>query len=59
MADLVQFQVLRGFRASPALKPTQSLLLASFCMTQGHSRLHRKADFEVFKLVGDIDTWTS
>lgn len=97
VADLVLFEVLRGFRESRAQKRAESLLralpqvsiggdaqavraahlyrrlrmqgrsvrspidglLASFCMTQGHTLLHRDADFEVFKLVGEIDTWTS
>ncbi|MEW6561465.1 MAG: PIN domain-containing protein [Pseudomonadota bacterium] len=33
------------------------VLLASFCMAQGHTLLHRDADFDAFKMVGDIDTW--
>jgi predicted nucleic acid-binding protein len=39
------------------------VLLASFCMTQGPTLLRCDADvgglIEGFKLVGEIDTWTS
>lgn len=33
------------------------ILLASFCMTYGHVLLHRDADFESLKTLGDLDTW--
>ncbi|WP_449371197.1 type II toxin-antitoxin system VapC family toxin [Thiomonas sp.] len=95
MADLVLFEVLRGFRESRAMHEAEQLmralpqvdiggaeqavraaalyrrlrmqgrtvrsavdvLLASHCMTQGHVLLHRDADFEQFKNVGDLETW--
>jgi predicted nucleic acid-binding protein len=33
------------------------VLLASYCMTQGHTLLHRDADFESLKTLGGLDTW--
>jgi len=94
-ADLVVFEVLRGFRNDKARRLAESLLLdlpvmdiggagnalgaaalyrrlraqgptvrspidvllANYCMTHGHTLLHRDADFEPFKSVGDFDTW--
>ena len=94
-ADLVVFEVLRGFRNDKSRRLAQDLLLdltvadiggaanalsaaalyrrlraqgrtvrspidvllASYCMTHGHVLLHRDADFEQFKSVGDLDTW--
>ena len=94
-ADLVVFEVLRGFRNDKARRLAESLLLdlpvmdiggaantlsaaalyrrlraqgrtvrspidvllANYCMTHGHALLHRGADFEPFKSVGDFDTW--
>ena len=94
MADLVLFEVLRGFRDSPAMRNAQSLmlalpaveiggmsaaqraaqhyrqlrrqgrtvrspidcLLASYCITHGHALLHRDADFEAFKTIGQLQT---
>jgi predicted nucleic acid-binding protein len=94
MADLVLFEVMRGFREGSLMRRAQSLmtqlpqveiggesnvlraaahyrrlrqqgrtvrspidvLLASFCMTHGHVLLHRDADFEVLKTLGDLKT---
>ncbi|MGE0073223.1 MAG: PIN domain-containing protein [Thiomonas sp.] len=96
-ADLVLFEVLRGFRPGRAAEQAEQLLralpqvslggesravhaahlyrrlrlqgrtvrspvdvlLASYCMTEGHTLLHRDADFEAFKMVGDLDTWAN
>jgi predicted nucleic acid-binding protein len=33
------------------------VLLASYCISHGHTLLHRDADFESFKALGDLDTW--
>lgn len=33
------------------------VLLASYCITHGHTLLHRDADFESLKTLGDLDTW--
>jgi predicted nucleic acid-binding protein len=95
MADLVLFEVMRGFRegalmrkaqtlmsalpqveiggTSPVLKAAEryrqlrnrgrtvrspiDVLLASYCMTHGHTLLHRDADFESLKTLGGLDTW--
>ena len=95
MADLVLFEVMRGFREGPLMREAQllmsalpqvdiggaghalkaaeryrqlraqgrtvsspiDLLLASYCMTHGHTLLHRDADFESLKTLGDLDTW--
>lgn len=95
VADLVVFEVLRGFgdvkaqrRAQALLLSTKvvdiggldnalraatvyhdlrelgrtvhspiDLLLASYCMTHGHTLLHRDADFESFKSLGGLETW--
>ena len=94
-ADLVVFEVLRGFRRDKACLEAESLLselpvveiggldnarhaarlyrrlraqgrtvrspidvlLASYCMTHGHTLLHRDADFESLKQMGSLDTW--
>jgi len=94
-ADLVVFEVLRGFRNDKACGEAQNLLLdlpvvdiggavnarkaaalyrrlraqgrtvrspidvllASYCITHGHTLLHRDADFESLKTLGDFDTW--
>lgn len=94
-ADLVVFEVLRGFRKDRACQDAHSLLtelpvveiggldnaldaarlyrrlraqgrtvhspidvlLASYCMTHGHTLLHRDADFESLKALGGLDTW--
>ena len=95
MADLVLFEVMRGFRDGALMRQAQSLLsalpqveigdtapalkaaeryrklrqsgrtvrspidvlLASYCMTHGHTLLHRDADFESLKTLGGLDTW--
>jgi len=95
MADLVLFEVMRGFReetlirkaqtlmsalpqleiggTSPVLKAAEryrqlrsrgrtllspiDVLLASYCMTHGHTLLHRDADFESLKTLGGLGTW--
>ncbi len=95
VADLVVFEVLRGFMAPKAQRQAQALLLsttvveiggldnalqaaalyrrlretgrtvrspvdvllASYCMTHGHTLLHRDADFESLKTLGSLDTW--
>jgi predicted nucleic acid-binding protein len=94
-ADLVVFEVLRGFRNDKACLAAQNLmleltvkdiggaanalraaalyrrlraqgrtvrspidvLLASYCITHGHTLLHRDADFESLKTLGGLDTW--
>lgn len=94
-ADLVVFEVLRGFRRDKACQEAQSLLaelpvvdiggldsalhaatlfrrlraqgrtvrspidvlLASYCITHGHTLLHRDADFESLKTLGGLETW--
>jgi hypothetical protein len=33
------------------------VLLASYCMTHGHTLLHRDADFESLQTLGGLDTW--
>ena len=33
------------------------VLLASYCITHGHTLLHRDADFESLKSLGGLDTW--
>ena len=95
VADLVVFEVLRGFADVRAQRKAQALLLsttvvdiggldnvlraasvyrqvraqgrtvrspidillASYCMTHGHVLLHRDADFESLKTLGDLDIW--
>ncbi len=95
VADLVVFEVLRGFTAPRAQQQAQSMLLsttvvdiggldnalqaaslyrrlresgrtvrspidvllASYCMTHGHTLLHRDADFESLKTLGGLETW--
>lgn len=94
-ADLVVFEVLRGFRSSTKLEEARmylttlpqvelggldnaliaadhyralraqgytvrspiDILLASYCITQGHLLLHRDADFEVLKTFRGLRTW--
>ncbi|MEY4676240.1 MAG: hypothetical protein RLZZ470_747 [Pseudomonadota bacterium] len=95
MPDLVLFEVMRGFRETPAMHEAQALLtalpavelggadnalkaaaryrqlrsqgrtvsspidvlLASYCMDQGHVLLHNDADFESLQILGGLDTW--
>jgi predicted nucleic acid-binding protein len=95
MADLVLFEVMRGFREGALMRQAQSLLsalpqveiggtalalkaaeryrklrsqgrtvhspidvlLASYCMTHGHTLLHRDADFESLQILGGLNTW--
>jgi len=95
VADLVVFEVLRGFTAPKAQRQAQAMLLsatvvdiggldnalqaatlyrrlretgrtvrspidvllASYCVTHGHTLLHRDADFESLKSLGGLDTW--
>ena len=95
MADLVLFEVMRGFREGRLMREAQTLmsalpqveiggaehvlkaaeryrhlraqgrtvrspidvLLASYCITHGHTLLHRDADFESLKTLGGLDTW--
>ena len=95
MADLVLFEVMRGFRASAVMRQAQALmsalpqveiggtahvlkaaeryrqlrqsgrtvrspidvLLASYCITHGHTLLHRDADFDSLRMLGGLDTW--
>ncbi len=97
MADLVLFEVMRGFREGRLMREAQALmsalpqveigsqvhalkaaeryrqlrargrtvrspidvLLASYCMTHGHTLLHRDADFESLKTLGGLKTWPS
>jgi predicted nucleic acid-binding protein len=95
VADLVVFEVLRGFTAPRAQQQAQAMLLctsvvdiggldnalqaaklyrrlreqgrtvrspidvlqASYCMTHGHTLLHRDADFDALKTLGGLATW--
>ncbi|MDP3133098.1 MAG: PIN domain-containing protein [Burkholderiaceae bacterium] len=95
VADLVVFEVLRGFTAPQAQRQAQAMLLsttvvdiggldnalhattlyrrlretgrtvrspidvllASYCITHGHTLLHRDADFEALQTLGGLDTW--
>lgn len=95
MADLVLFEVMRGFKEDSFMRQAQALLsalpqvevggtvhalqaakryrqlrtrgrtvnspvdvlLASYCMTHGHTLLHRDADFESLQTLGGLDTW--
>jgi predicted nucleic acid-binding protein len=95
MADLVLFEVMRGFREGTLMREAQALmsalpqveiggvehvlkaaeryrhlraqgrtvrspidvLLASYCMTHGHTLLHSDADFESLKTLGGLETW--
>jgi predicted nucleic acid-binding protein len=95
VADLVVFEVLRGFNSPRAQQEAQTMLLsiavveiggisnamnaavlyrrlreqgrtvhspidvllASYCMTHGHTLLHRDADFESLQTLGGLDTW--
>lgn len=95
MADLVLFEVMRGFREGKLMREAQALmsalpqveiggtehvlqaaeryrqlrkqgrtvrspidvLLASYCITHGHTLLHRDADFGSLKTLGGLDTW--
>lgn len=95
MADLVLFEVMRGFREGRLMRQAQSLLsalpqveiggaqhalkaaeryrrlreqgrtvrspidvlLASYCITHGHTLLHCDVDFDSLKTLGDLGTW--
>lgn len=95
VADLVVFEVVRGFSTAAAQARARDLLLAlevveiggldnalqaatlyqrlrksgrtvrspidvllaSYCITHGHTLLHRDADFESLKTLGGLDTW--
>jgi predicted nucleic acid-binding protein len=95
VADLVVFEVVRGFSTAKAQAQVRDLLLAmevveigglenalfaatlyqrlrqsgrtvhspidvllaSYCMTHGHTLVHRDADFESLKTLGGLDTW--
>ena len=95
VADLVTFEVVRGFSTASAQARVRDLLLdlevveiggldnalqaatlyqrlrqsgrtvhspidvllAIYCMTHGHTLLHRDADFESLKTLGGLDTW--
>ena len=94
-ADLVVYEVLRGFNTGRALRDTQDLLLdlpiveidginnalqaavhdralrakgytirspidvllASYCITHGHTLLHRDADFDVMGTLRGLKSW--
>lgn len=94
-ADLVLFEVLRGFRTDLALQQARDflldlhtveiggtdnalqaaendralrakgytirspidVLLASYCITHGHTLLHRDADFDVMQTLRGLQTW--
>ncbi|MDD5480295.1 PIN domain-containing protein [Rhodoferax sp.] len=94
-ADLVVFEVLRGFRSDRALQLARDflldlpsveiggidnavqaaahdralrakgftiaspidVLLASYCITHGHTLLHRDADFDVMQTLRGLQTW--
>jgi len=95
VADLVVFEVVRGFPAAAAQARARDLLLAlevveiggldnalqaaalyrrlrltgrtvrspidvllaSYCITCGHTLLHRDADFDALKTLGGLETW--
>jgi len=95
VADLVVFEVLRGFNSPKAQRDAQAMLLrttvvdiggldnalmaaehyralrergytiaspidallASYCITHGHSLLHRDADFDVMQTLRGLKTW--
>jgi predicted nucleic acid-binding protein len=95
VADLVVFEVVRGFPTAQAQAKARDLLLAlevvdigglenalqaatlyrqlreqgrtvrspvdvllaSYCMTHGHTLLHRDADFTALKTLGGLNTW--
>ncbi len=95
VADLVVFEVLRGFNSPRAQQEAQTMLLsiavveiggisnamnaavlyrrlreqgrtvrspidvllASYCMTHGHTLLHRDADVESLQTLGGLNTW--
>lgn len=95
VADLVVFEVLRGFNSPKAQRDAQAVLLrttvvdiggldnalmaaehyralrergytiaspidallASYCITHGHSLLHRDADFDVMQTLRGLKTW--
>ncbi len=95
VADLVVFEVLRGFNSPKAQRDAQAVLLrttvvdiggldnalmaaehyralrergytiaspidallASYCITHGHSLLHRNADFDVMQTLRGLKTW--
>ncbi len=95
VADLVVFEVLRGFTTPRAQQQAQAMLLcasvvdiggldnalqaaqlyrrlreqgrtvrspidvlqASYCMTHGHTLLHRDADFDALQTLGGLATW--
>jgi len=95
VADLVVFEVLRGFSSPRAKRQAQGLLLttqvveiggldnallaathysllrqkgytiaspidvllASYCITHGHTLLHRDADFDVMQTLRGLQTW--
>ena len=95
VADLVVFEVLRGFPTARArtrardlmlalevveiggldnalqaaalyqrlrtsgrtVRSSVDVLLASYCITHGHTLLHRDADFDALRMLGGLDTW--
>ena len=97
MADLVLFEVLRGFRATSLSRQAQTflcqlpqveiggmrnavlavehyralhehgftirspidVLLASYCISNGHLLLHRDADFDVIETLRGLKVWRS
>lgn len=44
-------------RTGRTVRSPIDVLLASYCMTHGHTLLHRDADFESLKTLGGLDTW--
>jgi len=44
-------------RTGRTVRSPIDVLLASYCMTHGHTLLHRDADFESLKSLGGLDTW--
>ena len=49
------YQQLR--RTGRTVRSPIDVLLASYCITHGHTLLHRDADFESLKTLGGLDTW--
>ncbi|MDP4300314.1 type II toxin-antitoxin system VapC family toxin [Leptothrix discophora] len=44
-------------RSGRTVRSPVDVLLASYCITQGHTLLHRDADFDALKTLGGLDTW--
>ena len=58
-AEQLKMTETSGFSGSQGrtVRSPIDVLLASYCMTHGHTLLHRDADFESLKTLGGLDTW--